>query len=110
MCNGRIHFRQILIIRLTLISGFGVNLNPLDLFIIIKNRGLNVPYKLSSWSGFKSKSSPLVLGIFLGRNVWIWRELSIGGRLPFHQLRKGTLIASRILNMISLGLMGTSTV
>ena len=86
--------------------GFGVNLNPLALFIIIKQRGLNFPSRLNSWSSFKSRSSPLVLAIFLGSNIWIWRIVSIGGRLPLHQLRKGTLIASIILNRISLGLKG----
>ena len=110
MCNGRIHFRQFLRMRLTLISIFGVNLNPLTFFVIIKNRGLNIPSRLNSWSSFKRKLSSLVLARFPDNNVWIWRAVSIGGRLPLHQLRKGTLIASRILNRLSLGLRGISTV
>ena len=96
--------------RLTVIYGFSVNLNPLDLFIIIKHRGLNVPSRLNIWSSFKSNSSPLVLAKFLGNNVWLWRAVSIGGRILLNQLRKGTLIASRILNRISLGLKGMSIV
>ena len=84
MCNERIYFRQFLRMRLTLISGFGVNLNPLTLFISIKHRGLNLPSRISSWSSFKRKSSPLVLSIFPRSNIWIWREVSIGGMLPLH--------------------------
>ena len=110
MCNGRICFIQALTMRLIVISGFGVNLNPLDLFIIIKHIGLNVPSRLNRWSSFKSKASPLVLTRFPSSNVWLCRAVSIGGRLPLHQLRKGTLIASRILNKISLGLKGMSIV
>ena len=70
--------------RLNLISGFGVNLNPLDLFIIIKNIGLNVPSRLNSWLSFKRKSSPLVLTRFPRSNIWLWRQVSIGGRIPLH--------------------------
>ena len=99
----RIPSRQFLRMRPTLIFGFGMNLNPLAYFILIRNRGSNIPSRLNSWSKLKSRSCPLVLAKFPDNNIWIWKTVSIDGRLLLHHWRKGTLIALKTLNRCSLG-------
>ena len=81
---GRVLFAGRRVGDVTLIFGFGVNLNLLALFLLFRNIGLNIPSRLNSWLNFKNKSSPLVLTRFPDINICLWKEVNIDGKLLLH--------------------------
>ena len=110
MCSAIVPSRQFRKMRLTLIFRFRVNLNLLALFLLFRNIGLNLPSRLNNWLNFRNKSSPLVLTGFPNNDIWLWKAVSIDGKLLLHHWRKVTLIDLKSLNRLCLGLMDMLTV